>query len=49
MTQLALFASLTRWEIPEQAISWVGSSVVIGVHCVDLAWPWWHPWHPWND
>lgn len=50
MTQLALFASLSRWEIPAQSISWREDDqavhVVIGAHCLDLAWPWWKPWAP---
>lgn len=47
MTQLDLLASLTRWTIPAGSWSWRDGErsvrVVIGAHCVDLAWPWWTP------
>ncbi len=39
---------MTRYEVPVSETSWrVGDRIVrvyLGAHCVDEAWPWWHPW-----
>jgi len=49
MTQLVLPFG-TRHAIPIAYWSWREGDVtitrIIGAHCVDEAWPWWHPWSP---